>query len=190
MSNGNWRDNEIRELLYVRADAEIDKQIQGTARDSVVYDQITNLLRDRGVIRTKAQVISKLKALKKQYHDHNGRSAAGGKKTWPYFGLSEVIWGSGTPVAVVASVEDAVPTSSSCAETGTRIASGPGPGPGLATSSSASSSSSTAAAASSSTGGLETQHNDTGDETEVSVNDSGLSTGTLTFTLKNVLFSA
>lgn len=40
----NWRDNDIQELLSVRTDAEIVREIQGTARDSVVYDQITNRL--------------------------------------------------------------------------------------------------------------------------------------------------
>ena len=40
----NWRDSEILELLSVRADAEIVRRIQGTARDSVVYDEITSQL--------------------------------------------------------------------------------------------------------------------------------------------------
>lgn len=34
------RDDEIRELLLARAEAKIVRRIQGTARDSVVYDQI------------------------------------------------------------------------------------------------------------------------------------------------------
>ncbi|XP_064197195.1 uncharacterized protein LOC135257910 [Anguilla rostrata] len=108
----NWRDDKIRELLSVRADAEIVRQIQGTERDSVVYDQITNRLHDRGVIRAKAQVNSKLKALKRQYHqviDHNGRSG-NDRKTWCYFRLCEAIWGpshSTNPVGLVGSMETA-----------------------------------------------------------------------------------
>ncbi|XP_035280170.1 uncharacterized protein LOC118230864 [Anguilla anguilla] len=125
----NWRDNKIRELLSVRADAEIVRQIQGTARDSVVYDQITNRLHDRGVIRAKAQVNSKLKALKRQYHqviDHNGRSG-NDRKTWCYFRLCEAIWGpshSTNPVGLVGSMETASASrsqetlsTSSCPET-------------------------------------------------------------------------
>lgn len=37
----NWIDNEFRDLLSVRADAELVRQIQGTARDSVVYEEMT-----------------------------------------------------------------------------------------------------------------------------------------------------
>ncbi|KAG7487856.1 hypothetical protein MATL_G00027720 [Megalops atlanticus] len=125
----NWRDDEIRELLSVRADPEIVKQIQGTARDSVVYDQITNRLRDRGVFRAKAQVNNKLKALKRQYHqvvDDNGQSG-NNPKTWCYFSLCDAIWGSSystNPVALVGSMETASTSrspetlsTSSCPET-------------------------------------------------------------------------
>ena len=38
----DWRNNEILQLLSVRASAEFVRQIQGTARESVVCDQITN----------------------------------------------------------------------------------------------------------------------------------------------------
>ncbi|XP_076605314.1 uncharacterized protein LOC143331991 isoform X1 [Chaetodon auriga] len=110
--SSNWRDDEIRELLSVRADADIVRQIKGTARDSVVYDQITSRLRDRGVNRAKAQVNNKLKALKRQYHDivnDNGRSV-NDRKTWCYFSLCEAVWGvspTANPVALVGSVETA-----------------------------------------------------------------------------------
>ncbi|CAL8377727.1 unnamed protein product [Gadus morhua 'NCC'] len=92
----HWQDEEIRQLLRVRAKAEISRQIVGTARDSVVYDQITKGLREKGIIRTKAQVNTKLKALKKQYQtfvDRRGRSG-NGDETWCYLGLCEAIWGS------------------------------------------------------------------------------------------------
>ncbi|XP_036372002.1 uncharacterized protein LOC118769095 [Megalops cyprinoides] len=108
----HWRHDEIRELLSVRADTEIVRQIQGTARDSVVYDQITSRLRDRGVVRNKAQVNSKLKALKRQYHqvvDRDGQSG-NDRKTWCYFSLCEAIWGSShstNPEALVGTLETA-----------------------------------------------------------------------------------
>ncbi|XP_073324568.1 uncharacterized protein [Pagrus major] len=106
----NWRDDEIRELLSVRADAGIVRQIHGTARDSVVYDQITKRLHERGIFRAKAQVNNKLKALKRQYHqlvEQNGQSG-NEQPTWCYFNLCEAVWGSsgaGNPVAVVGSME-------------------------------------------------------------------------------------
>lgn len=42
----NWRHDEICELLLVRTYFKIVKKIQERARDSVVYDQITNWLPD------------------------------------------------------------------------------------------------------------------------------------------------
>lgn len=42
--SAKWRDNEIWEILLVRADAKIVRQIQGTARD-----QIKNCPCDHGV---------------------------------------------------------------------------------------------------------------------------------------------
>ncbi|KAM9361766.1 uncharacterized protein ABDE67_022821 [Symphorus nematophorus] len=111
--SANWRDHEIRQLLSIRADGEIVRQIHGTARDSIVYDQITKRLRDRGVIRTKAQVNNKLKALKRQYQeiirDHSGR-VGNHRETWCYFKLCEAVWGSGhstDPVAAVGTMETA-----------------------------------------------------------------------------------
>lgn len=91
-----WKDQEVRELLTIRADAEIVKQMQGTARDAVMYERITALLEDQGIKKTKQQVNNKLKMLKRQYHqvvDHNNRSG-NGRKTFPYYDLCEAIWGS------------------------------------------------------------------------------------------------
>ena len=48
----NWTDNDIGKLLktlLVRADAKIVRQIQGTARDSVVYDQNMNRQRQQNI---------------------------------------------------------------------------------------------------------------------------------------------
>lgn len=40
----NWRNYKIQELLTIRADAKVDRQIQGMPSGSIVYDQITNQL--------------------------------------------------------------------------------------------------------------------------------------------------
>ncbi|XP_062389482.1 uncharacterized protein LOC134077862 [Sardina pilchardus] len=91
-----WKDQEICELLTIRADAEIVKQMKGTARDSVMYERITMRLQDQGIKKTRQQVNNKLKMLKRQYHkvvDHNNRSG-NGWKTFPYFDLCEAIWGT------------------------------------------------------------------------------------------------
>lgn len=105
----NWTQVETTELLNIRAEAEIIRQLSGTVRDAVVYEQIKIKMQQRGFSRQKAQVISKLKALKKKFHqvlDHNGRSGSG-RLDWPYFDLCYSIWGtshSANPVALLGSM--------------------------------------------------------------------------------------
>ena len=101
----HWQDEEVRQLLTIRAQAGISRQIVGTARDSVVYDQITKVLCERGIIRTKVQVNTKLKALKKQYQtlverNNSRRSGGSDHESWCYLSLCEPIWGPRVPVAL------------------------------------------------------------------------------------------
>ncbi|XP_071950253.1 uncharacterized protein [Antedon mediterranea] len=105
----NWRENEIRELLKIRGEEEICKQMDGTIRSGAVYVNIVCKLAVVGVKRTKKQVISKLKTLKARYHvikDKNNRSGEQ-KHTWPYYDLCDVIWGHrpcAQPVRVLESI--------------------------------------------------------------------------------------
>ncbi|XP_052410131.1 uncharacterized protein LOC127956334 [Carassius gibelio] len=105
----NWTYVETTELLTIRTEAEIIRQLSGTVRDAVVYEQIKIKMQQHGFSREKAQVISKLKALKKKIHqvrDHNGRSGSG-RLDWPYFDLSYSVWGpshSANPVALLGSM--------------------------------------------------------------------------------------
>ncbi|XP_059381387.1 uncharacterized protein LOC132116519 [Carassius carassius] len=105
----NWTAVENTELLTIRAEAEIVRQLSGTVRDAVVYEQIKIKMQQRGFSREKAQVISKLKALKKKFQqvlDHNGRSGSG-RLDWPYFNLCYSIWGtshSANPVVLLRSM--------------------------------------------------------------------------------------
>lgn len=114
MSTGNWRDDEIRELLAARAG--IAWQITGTARDSVVYDQLTKRLQERGLRRGKAQVITKLKSLKKTYHRFVQYNSCEGNKPrwWTYFQMCDDIWGADPQikqVVVGGGIKDSPPTS-------------------------------------------------------------------------------
>uniref|UniRef100_A0A1A8LD14 Si:ch211-174j14.2 n=2 Tax=Nothobranchius pienaari TaxID=704102 RepID=A0A1A8LD14_9TELE len=124
----NWTDSEIRDLLTVRGDMIIMKSIQGTARDSVTYDRLITKLRDLGTHRSKQQAISKLKALKRRYHevcDHNRRSG-NDRMEWSYFDLCEAIWGAqkttnpavvrGSMAAASNQPEDCSEASCSCRE--------------------------------------------------------------------------
>ncbi|CAK6972910.1 uncharacterized protein LOC128357542 [Scomber scombrus] len=83
----NWQENEIKELLTIRGSEAIRNQITGTVKDSVVYNRMTRLLAERGVYRSHMQVISKLKALRKQYLKyHQLKIRCGSDRVdWPFY---------------------------------------------------------------------------------------------------------
>ncbi len=91
----NLSDKEVKELLLIRADEEINRQIDGTVGDSNVYCTIADKLRLRGVQRDKKQVTAKLKSLKCLYlktKDHNNTSGMTAK-SFAYYDLCDNIWG-------------------------------------------------------------------------------------------------
>lgn len=95
----NWTDTETRALLYIRQDEEISRQISGTVRDSLIYAEISRLLRAQGIHRTKRQVTTKLKTLKQKFlkiHEHH-KNSGHGRVYWNYYDLCKSIWGSGRP---------------------------------------------------------------------------------------------
>ncbi|XP_026223537.1 uncharacterized protein LOC113167279 isoform X2 [Anabas testudineus] len=83
----NWQENEIKILLSLRGSEVIRNQITGTVKDSVVYQRMAKLLAERGVYRTHMQVISKLKALRKQYMKHHQQKTRCGsdRVDWPFY---------------------------------------------------------------------------------------------------------
>ncbi|XP_022062003.1 formin-1-like [Acanthochromis polyacanthus] len=85
----NWQENEIKELLIIRASEAVRNQITGTVKDSAVYNRMTKLLAEKGVFRSHMQVISKLKALRKQYSKyHQQKTRCGGDLIdWPFYEL-------------------------------------------------------------------------------------------------------
>ncbi|XP_035800878.2 uncharacterized protein LOC111564014 isoform X1 [Amphiprion ocellaris] len=85
----NWQENEIKELLIIRASEAVRNQITGTVKDSAVYNRMTKLLAEKGVFRSHMQVISKLKALRKQYSKyHQQKTRCGGDRVdWPFYEL-------------------------------------------------------------------------------------------------------
>ncbi|CAK6972911.1 uncharacterized protein LOC128356766 [Scomber scombrus] len=83
----NWQENEIKELLTIRGSEAIRNQITGTAKDSVVYNRMTRLLAERGVYRSHMQIVSKLKALRKQYTKYHQLMIRCGtdRVDWPFY---------------------------------------------------------------------------------------------------------
>ncbi|KAK7155770.1 hypothetical protein R3I93_010431 [Phoxinus phoxinus] len=95
----NWTDTETRALLYIRQDEEISRQISGTVRDSLIYAEISRLLRAQGIHRTKRQVTTKLKTLKQKFlkiHEHH-KNTGHGRVYWNYYDLCKSIWGCNRP---------------------------------------------------------------------------------------------
>lgn len=95
----NWQENEIRELLTIRASDAIRHQITGTVKDSVVYNRVSKLLAERGVYRTHMQVISKLKALRKQYSKYHQQKIRCGsdRVDWPFYEQCHRAFGNSPP---------------------------------------------------------------------------------------------
>ncbi|XP_051997420.1 uncharacterized protein LOC127654332 [Xyrauchen texanus] len=92
----NWTETETKALLYIRADEEFSRRISGTVRDSLIYGEISRLLRAQGIHRTKRQVTTKLKTLKQKFlkiYDHHKNSGYG-KVYWNYYELCKAIWGT------------------------------------------------------------------------------------------------
>ncbi|XP_022613266.1 uncharacterized protein LOC111230718 [Seriola dumerili] len=96
----NWQENEIKELLNIRGSEAIRNQITGTVKDSVVYNRMTKLLAERGVYRSHMQVISKLKALRKQYIKYHQQKTRCGtdRVDWPFYDQCHRVFGNGPAV--------------------------------------------------------------------------------------------
>ncbi|XP_051562456.1 uncharacterized protein LOC127445957 isoform X2 [Myxocyprinus asiaticus] len=97
--SSNWTDRETKALLFIRTNEKICRQITGTVSDSVIYDKITSLLRERGIHRTKSQVISKLKTLRIKFLKIRELQKKSGNERlpWAYFELCQSIWGTSRP---------------------------------------------------------------------------------------------
>nr|XP_046253747.1 protocadherin-15-like isoform X2 [Scatophagus argus] len=96
----NWQENEIKELLTIRGSEAIRHQITGTVKDSVVYNRMTKLLAERGVYRSHMQVISKLKALRKQYTKYHQQKIRCGsdRVDWPFYEQCHRAFGNSPPL--------------------------------------------------------------------------------------------
>ncbi|XP_069798290.1 uncharacterized protein [Narcine bancroftii] len=112
--SANWGYKEVQELLILRAADEINRYITGTVKDGPIFERLAQQLRDRGFVRDKAQVISKLKSLRRKFNevnDHNGRSGRG-RLDWPHFDLCYSIWGASRTTSLLdlpSDMEDPAP---------------------------------------------------------------------------------
>ncbi|XP_062403203.1 golgin subfamily A member 6B-like isoform X1 [Sardina pilchardus] len=99
----HWRVGEIRELLAITA--ERATEFTGTVKDGILHKKVAEELCRRGHRRNKKQVTSKLKNLRRKYHqvrDHNNGSGGGGVWVtidWEHFEACRAIWGTANKTA-------------------------------------------------------------------------------------------
>lgn len=74
-----WSDEDTQELLSVRGEEEIMRQMTGTVRDASVYHNITKILAIRGIKRSQAtgHQQAEVSAQEVYVHDHNKRMPKG-----------------------------------------------------------------------------------------------------------------
>lgn len=86
----NWGDNEIHKLLSLLAEDVIYRHVRAV-KDGPRLEGLARKMSERGFTCNKAQVINKLKTLRKRFHavnDHNGSSGRG-RLVWPCFDMCQ-----------------------------------------------------------------------------------------------------
>ena len=77
-----WSDEEVRALIAIWGEANVQEELDGAVRNKVVYQDISKKLQEQGYNRDWEQCKTKLKNLKKEYRqvkDHNGETGRGRK---------------------------------------------------------------------------------------------------------------
>ncbi|XP_069792861.1 uncharacterized protein [Narcine bancroftii] len=75
----NWSEEEIRLLLDHLTQESQEKELTGTVRDGPIFERLSGVLAAQGHKRSKNQVVTKLKSIRKKFHavlDHNRRSGS------------------------------------------------------------------------------------------------------------------
>ena len=73
----SWSDNEVRTLIAIWGEDNIQEELYGAIRDRVIFDNIATKMRQKGYERDWMQCRTKIKNLKKEYKqtkDHNGQT--------------------------------------------------------------------------------------------------------------------
>ena len=112
-----WSDEEVRALIAIWGEANVQEELDGAVRNRVVFQDISKKLQDQGYNREWEQCKTKLKNLKKEYRqvkDHNEETGRGRK----FFKELDAILGH-RPVSVSMALLD-TGTSSSIMEENTQ----------------------------------------------------------------------
>ena len=114
-----WSDEEVKALIAIWGEANVQEELDGAVRNKVVYQDISRKLQEQGYNREWEQCKTKIKNLKKEYRqvkDYNGETGRG-RKTCKFFKELDSILGH-RPASIPAALLD-TGTSSSTVEDST-----------------------------------------------------------------------
>ena len=89
-----WSDNEVKALLAVWGENNVQEELDGAVRNKAVFMNISKKLKEMGFDRDWQQCRVKVKNLKKSYRevkDHNGETGRGRKTCKYYKELDEIL---------------------------------------------------------------------------------------------------
>ena len=90
----SWSDNEVRTLISIWGEENIQDQLDGAVRNQTIFDNIATKMREKGYERDWQQCRTKIKNLKKEYRqtkDHNGQTGRGRKVCKFYRELDDIL---------------------------------------------------------------------------------------------------
>ena len=114
----SWSDNEVRALISIWGEDNIQEELDGAVRNQVIFNNIATKMRERGYERDWQQCRTKIKNLKKEYRqtkDHNGQTGRGRKVCKFYRELDNIL--GHRPASVPAVLLDTGTTNSSSSST-------------------------------------------------------------------------
>ena len=89
-----WEDREVRALIAVWGESNVQEQLDGVTRNKVVYEQISREHKKQGIEQEWKQCRDKIKNLKTQYKDIKDNNETGrGRKTCKFYSLLDSILG-------------------------------------------------------------------------------------------------
>ena len=110
----SWSDNEVRTLISIWGEDNIQDQLDGAVRNQTIFNNIATKMREKGYERDWQQCRTKIKNLKKEYRqtkDHNGQTGRGRKVCKFYRELDDIL--GHRPASVPAALLDTGTTTSS-----------------------------------------------------------------------------
>ena len=102
-----WSDNEVRALIAIWGESDVQEELDGATRNKVVFQEIAKKLKEQGYNRDLEQCRNKIKNIKKEYRivkDNNGETGRG-RKTCKFYRELDAILGH-RPASVPTSLLD------------------------------------------------------------------------------------